>query len=117
MKFPIYKFESKDVFVLGPMGAPQQPGSNPQPNGQGPPQQQQQPPNSSQNPLGSPNPSHMSSPTPQSAHGHPFGQPNMMGQHFGSGANSPDKLMTEKIINDLSVGCLLYLFRWHDCLM
>lgn len=61
-------------------------------------------PNSVQNPLGSPNPSHLSSPTPQSAHGNPFGQPNMMGPPFGSGTNSPDKLMTEKIVNELQVG-------------
>ncbi|XP_050300368.1 zinc finger protein 135-like isoform X6 [Anthonomus grandis grandis] len=78
----------------GPMGGPPQ---GPQANGQG------TPPNSAQNPMGSPNPSHMSSPTPQSTHGHPFGQPNMMGPPFGSGANSPDKMMTEKIVNELQI--------------
>lgn len=66
-------------------------------------------PNSVQNPLGSPNPSHLSSPTPQNAHGNPFGQPNMMGPPFGSGTNSPDKLMTEKIVNELQVGDCLSL--------
>ncbi|XP_066144830.1 uncharacterized protein dati isoform X12 [Euwallacea fornicatus] len=71
-------------------------GQGPQSNGQGPP-------NSVQNPLGSPNASHMSSPTPQSTHGHPFGQPNMMGPPFGSGTHSPDKLMTEKIVNELQL--------------
>ncbi|KAH1018889.1 hypothetical protein HUJ05_006574, partial [Dendroctonus ponderosae] len=77
----------------GQMGGPQ----GPQSNGQ------VQTPNSAQNPMGSPNPSHMSSPTPQSTHGHPFGQPNMMGPPFGSGANSPDKMMTEKIVNELQL--------------
>ncbi|XP_048522094.1 zinc finger protein 768 isoform X6 [Dendroctonus ponderosae] len=77
----------------GQMGGPQ----GPQSNGQ------VQTPNSAQNPMGSPNPSHMSSPTPQSTHGHPFGQPNMMGPPFGSGANSPDKMMTEKIVNELQI--------------
>ncbi|XP_060533035.1 uncharacterized protein LOC132706014 isoform X2 [Cylas formicarius] len=70
----------------------------PQSNGSGAHQQTAQ-----QNQMGSPNPSHMGSPTPQQSHGLPFGQQNMMVPQFGSGQNTPDKLMTEKLVNELQI--------------
>nr|CAI5836214.1 unnamed protein product [Callosobruchus analis] len=84
----------------------QQPGQN---GGQGQQQQQnqqQQPPQQSPH-LGSPNSA------AQAAHAHALVQVAQqqqqmvnMHQQLGSGQNSPDKLMTEKIVNELQVGLL-----------